>query len=111
MPVATSIEAVLAFGALMAVGSAAFGSASWAMLADLSASAHSGQLLGLANAGTAGAAAMAGAFGIVVDAAGFGATFAIAAACTLAGGVLAMHLTDVRLRAAIPFSASAEGAR
>lgn len=111
MPVATSIEAVLAFGTLMAVGSAAFGSASWAMLADLSASARSGRLLGLANAGTAGAAAMAGALGIVVDAAGFGATFSIAAACTLAGGVLALQLAEVRLRAATPFTASAEGAR
>lgn len=111
MPTATSIELVLAFGALMALGSAAFGSASWAMLADLSASAHSGRLLGLANAGTAGAAAMAGAFGIVVDAAGFGPTFVIAAACTLAGGVLALHLTDVRPRAATLLIASAEGAR
>lgn len=111
MPTATSVEVVLAFGALMAAGSAAFGSASWAMLADLSASAHSGRLLGLANAGTAGAAAMAGAFGIVVDAAGFGATFALAAACTLAGGVLALHLTDVQPRAATLLTASAEGAR
>ena len=92
LAVASSLEAVLAFGALMAVGTAAFGSASWAMLADVTDSAQTGRLMGLANLGTAGAAAMAGAFGILIDAGGFGPAFVVAAACTLAGGSLALSL-------------------
>ncbi len=92
---ATSVETLLLFGALMALGSAAFGSASWATLADLTASADAGRLLGLANLGTAGAAAAAGIFGLLIDAGGFGPTFLIAAACSLAGGALAWTLADV----------------
>ena len=94
LPTVSSLEGVLAFGALMAVGSAAFGSASWAMLGDLTASADAGRLMGLANFGTAGAAAGAGAFGLLIDAAGYGPAFLLAAACSLAGGVLAWTLVD-----------------
>ncbi len=94
LPASTSIEAILAFGGLMALGSAAFGSASWAMLADLTATADAGRLLGIAHLGTAGAAAGAGAFGILIDAAGYGAAFGLAAACSLAGGLLAWRLID-----------------
>jgi MFS family permease len=96
LPAAGSLEAVLVFGALMAVGSAAFGSASWAMLADLTRSAHAGRLMGLANLGTAGAAAAAGLFGFAIDGMGFGPAFALAAASSLAGGALAWTLGDVQ---------------
>lgn len=92
LALASSLEAVLAFGAMMAIGSAAFGSASWAMLADLTDSAQTGRLMGLANLGTAGAAAAAGTFGILIDAGGFGPAFVVAAACSLAGGALAWSL-------------------
>ncbi|MGQ0608239.1 MAG: MFS transporter [Chloroflexota bacterium] len=95
LPSSTSIEAILASGGLMALGSAAFGSASWAMLADVSATPHAGRLLGIAHVGTAGAAAAAGAFGLIIDAAGYEAAFGLAAACSLAGGVLAWRMTDV----------------
>jgi MFS family permease len=94
LPIAGSMESVLAFGALMALGSAAFGSASWAMLADFVPSARAGRLMGAANLGTAGAAAAAGLFGYLVDAAGFGPTFAAAAAMSLAGGAVAWTLGD-----------------
>jgi MFS family permease len=100
---------VLAFGALMAVGSAAFGSASWAMLADLTRSAHAGQLMGLANVGTAGAAAAAGLFGFVVDGAGFDPAFALAAVSSLAGGALAWTLGDAH-RSTEVLIGSTEGA-
>lgn len=85
---ATSAE-ILLYGSLMAIGSAAFGSASWALLGDLVAGPAAGRLLGLANLGTAGAAAAAGVFGILIDARGFGPAFAIAAAACLLGGLVA----------------------
>lgn len=109
LPSAGSLAEILAFGALMACGSAAFGSASWAMLADLSPSADAGRLMGLANLGTAGAAAAAGLFGLLVDGAGYGPAFVVAAASSLAGGALAWTLADVH-RPAAGFIGSAEGA-
>lgn len=89
LPLASSIELIVAFGALMAIGSAAFGSASWARLADLTPSADSGRLLGIAHLGTAGAAAAAGLFGLVIDAAGYEVAFPFAALFTVAGGFMA----------------------
>jgi MFS family permease len=94
LPIVTSLGALLAFGVLMALGSAAFASASWAALADLTATPDAGRLLGFANLGTAGAAAAAGAFGLLIDSGGFGPAFILAAACSLAGGALAWTLTD-----------------
>lgn len=108
LPTAGDASLVLVFGGLMAAGSAAFGAASWAMLGDLTASDDAGRLLGIANVGTAAAAALAGAFGLVVDNAGFSVTFALAAACSAAGGLLAFRITEHA-----PFAASiasAEGA-
>ena len=99
LPSAGSMPSILAFGALMALGTAAFNVASWAALSDMTAAADTGRLLGLANFGTAGAAAAAGAFGLLIDAgnAGGGASgyllaFEIAAACTLLSGALAWKL-------------------
>lgn len=96
LPTAGSIELVLVFGVLMAVGSAAFTASSWAALADLTATADAGRLLALANFGTAGAAAAAGAFGLVIDAGdalgtgiGFSIAFAACAVAALGGGALA----------------------
>lgn len=96
LPAAGSIPAILAGGALMALGTAAFSAASWAALTDLTPPVDAGRLLGLANFGTAGAAAAAGAFGVLIDAGNVGGAangylfaFEIAAACTLLGGVLA----------------------
>ena len=95
MPLASSTELIVAFGGMMALGTATFGAASWAMQADMTASRQSGELLGLANLGTAGAAAGAGAFGMVIDLAGYGPAFLVAAACSVAGGLLAWQLDGV----------------
>jgi MFS family permease len=58
---------ILLFGGLMAVGSAAFAGANWALTADLVPQAEAARFFGLANAGTAGAAAAAGLLGPLVD--------------------------------------------
>ncbi|HEX2222416.1 MAG TPA: MFS transporter [Candidatus Limnocylindria bacterium] len=96
---AERMEAVLAFGTLMALGSAAFGAGSWALLTDLVAPSGAGRLLGLANFGTAGAAAAAGLAGPIIDAGervapGLGFTLALgaAAAASLAGGLLVLGM-------------------
>lgn len=103
LPTAGSIGHVVAFGVPMALGSAAFNAASWAALTDLTPSADAGRLLGFANVGTAGAAAAAGAVGLLIDAgnraqAGHGYTlaFGLSAALTLAGGVVAWRLGPPR---------------
>lgn len=95
---AASAGAMLLFGGLLSLGSAAFASANWAMTADVAPQDEAARFFGLANFGTAGAAAAAGLFGPLVD--GFNratpgtgftalfiaaaAAFAISAAC-LAG--------------------------
>jgi MFS family permease len=64
---ATSSWDILLFGGLMAVGSATFSTANWALVADLAPPAEAARFLGLANIGTAGAAAAVGLLGPVVD--------------------------------------------
>jgi MFS family permease len=64
---ASSSATILLFGGLMALGSAAFSAANWALTADLAPPAEAARFLGLANLGTAGAAATAGLFGPLVD--------------------------------------------
>lgn len=88
LPLAGSLPAILVFGSLMAVGSAAFGAGSWAALADATAERSTGRLLGIANLGTAGAAAAAGLFGPLIDAAGFGPAFALAGVLAAAGALV-----------------------
>jgi hypothetical protein len=90
------MAAILALGSLMAVGTAAFGAGSWAALADETDGLRSGRLLGIANVGTAGAAAAAGLFGPMIDAAerlvpgsGYASAFTVAGAAAGLGGILA----------------------
>lgn len=64
---ASSPGAILLFGSLMSLGSAAFSSANWAMTADVAPPKEAARFFGLANFGTAGAAAAAGLFGPLVD--------------------------------------------
>lgn len=59
---------ILVFGSLMAVGSAAFAAANWAAVADLAPPTEAARFMALANFGTAGAAAIAGLFGPLIDA-------------------------------------------
>jgi len=107
---AGSLPAIVGFGTLMAIGTAAFGAANWAALADAGAGPRSGRLLGIANFGTAGAAAAAGLFGPLIDAAdalapgaGYGVAFAVAAGVAVVGGVVGWRaprpLDRPRLRA------------
>ena len=65
--VAGSPVSILLSGGFMAIGTAAFAGANWALTADLVPSSEGGRFLGLANVGTAGAAAAAGLFGPLVD--------------------------------------------
>ena len=58
---------ILLFGGLMAMGSAAFSGANWALTADMAPPSEAARFFGLANIGTAGAAAAAGLFGPLLD--------------------------------------------
>jgi hypothetical protein len=99
----------------MALGSAAFAAANWAMTADLAPPQQAGRFFGLANVGVAGAAAAAGLFGPLVDAGnsfqpglGFSAVFVIGA---LAFGLSVLALRPLGQAAAQPFAAQPAGAR
>ena len=63
---ATSAQ-IFAFGALMAVGSGTFAAANWALATELAPEDEAARFMGLANIGTAGAAAVAGLAGPLVD--------------------------------------------
>jgi MFS family permease len=95
--VADSAAQILMFGSLMALGSAAFASANWALTADVTPPDEGARFFGLANIGTAGAAAVAGLLGPLVDwgnagAPGFGYTVLfIVAAIASAASALAIR--------------------
>ena len=94
LALAGSAPAIFLCGTLMALGTAAFTGANWALAADLAPPAEAGRFLGLANVGTAGAAAAAGLVGPLIDRAntaapggGYVALFvaaALAALCSVA---------------------------
>lgn len=65
--VADNPLSIFLFGGLMALGTAAFSGANWALTADLVPAHESARFFGLANIGTAGAAAVAGLSGPLVD--------------------------------------------
>jgi len=58
---------ILVFGGLMSLGSAAFAGGSWALLTDLVPKQEASRFFGLANFSTAGSAAAAGLFGLLID--------------------------------------------
>jgi Na+/melibiose symporter-like transporter len=96
---------IFVFGCLLSLGSAAFASANWAMTADVVPQAEAARYFGIANFGTAGAAAAAGLFGPLVDGVnrassggGFAALFAAAA---LAFVISAVSLRGLRNPAAL----------
>lgn len=64
---AGSLSQIFVFGCLLSLGSAAFASANWAMTADVVPQEEAARFFGIANFGTAGAAAAAGLFGPLVD--------------------------------------------
>lgn len=78
---------IILFGGLMGIGSAAFAAANWALTTDLAPPTEAARFLALANFGTAGAAAVAGLFGPLIDlgnrlGAGQGFTWLFMAAAT-----------------------------
>jgi MFS family permease len=86
---------MLMFGTLLAIGSAAFSTGNWALAADLAPKGEAARFLALANFGTAGAAALAGLFGLLIDlgnrldaGAGFTALFAAAAIAFIASALV-----------------------
>jgi MFS family permease len=108
LPMSNSVELVVPAGALMAIGTAAFGAGSWATLTDLAPPPDAGRLLGVANLGTAAAAGAAGIFGLLIDAGnqaqsgkGYAVAFVLSAASALAGGVVAWRIRPSRI--AMPY--------
>ena len=92
---ATTAWQIALCGSVMALGSAAFASASWALTADLVPPDEAGRFFGLANIGTAGAAAMAGLFGPLMDIApgsGYPVLFAGAAIAFVASAGVARSM-------------------
>ena len=77
------LAGVLVAGVLMSLGTAAFVTANWAALTDLSPPEDAGRLMGLANLGTGGAAACAGLVGPAIDAWGFTPTLVMATLAVL----------------------------
>jgi MFS family permease len=78
------LPGILAGGLLLALGNAAFLSASWAAMTGLVKPADSGRVMGIANLGTGLAAAAAGILGPLIDAAGFELALLVAASCVAA---------------------------
>lgn len=100
---------LLLFGSLMALGSAAFTGANWALTADLAPPAEAARFMGLANIGTTGATAAAGLLGLMVDAAnrlapglGYPALFVAAALASIAAALVLPRAAASPTRAAEP---------
>jgi len=64
---APSLLILAGTGSLLALGSGAFQAVNWALLSDYIPEGRGAQFYGLANIATAGASALAGLFGPVVD--------------------------------------------
>ncbi len=109
LAVAGTEPQMLLGGIGMAVGSALFGVANWAMLVDLAPAPEAGRYLGLANIGTAGAAAAAGLFGPLVDAVGFTALFGAAVVASLVAAALAGAIHPRPIATVQPESLRLEG--
>jgi MFS family permease len=112
---ARSAALIFAGGAVMALGSAMFAAANWARTADLAPVDEAARFFGLANIGTAGAAAAAGLLGPLVDwgnaaapGAGYTALF-VAAALAFAGSIAALRGAERAARQ--PEDGTAEGVR
>jgi MFS family permease len=88
-------------GALIAVGNAAFSTGNWAMLTDAVPAHAAARYMGLANLGTAGAAAAAGLFGPVIDLGnrasqgrGYTVVFLAASALMLTGAATVLRMPN-----------------
>ena len=100
---ARSYTQLLAFGAVLGLSIGIFLSVNWALLTDQVPEEEAGRYLGVSNLATAGAGAVAGIGGPIIDifnarAAGMGyvVLYVLAAACYLAGTVLLVKVREVR---------------
>jgi MFS family permease len=84
---AAGASGILIGGLLMAAGTAAFMTANWAATVDLVEATRAGRLMGIANLGTAAAAATAGLIGPLIEVAGFAPGLLLAAIAS-AGAVV-----------------------
>lgn len=101
----TSFSQIIIYGSLMAVGSGVFTATNWALTVDYAPSAEAGRFLAIANFGTAGAAAVAGIFGPLIDfgnqlgsSTGYTLLFAASAMAFLGSCYAAMRLTPLEQR-------------
>ena len=97
-----SSSQILIYGTLLALGSAIFSTANWALTADFAPTGEAARYLAIANFGTAGAAAAAGIFGPLIDfgnllgeGMGYSLLFAAASAAFLASS-LAVQRIELR---------------
>jgi MFS family permease len=105
----SSLVQVVAFGGLMAVGSALFMGANWALTADLAPRSEAARTFALANFGTAGAAAAAGLLGPLADitrslspSVGYGAVLVAAAIAIVAAIGVVVRISAPAARAPEP---------
>ncbi len=90
---ALGLGGVVAGGALMSIGTAAFMSANWAATADLASPHDAGRLMALANLGTALAAAAVGLLGPLIPSVGFAPVLMVAA---FASAAAALPVASIR---------------
>ena len=101
---AAGLAGLLAGGLLMSIGTAGFITANWAATVAVVPAPDAGRLMGIANLGTALAAAIAGLVGVLIDLVGFSPAL-VAAAAVSAAAVLPIvassrrpaHLTEARI--------------
>jgi MFS family permease len=100
---AAGIPGLLFGGLLMSFGTAAFVTANWAATTALVPGPDAGRLMGIANLGTAMAAATAGLIGPLIDFAGFPPALMVAAVVSAAAALpLGLSLADRTGRAVSP---------
>lgn len=99
LPLAGDTAQIAWLGIPLALGTAAFGAGSWAMVTDLVPPGDVARSMGLANYATVGAAAFAGLLGPLVDAgeratpgSGYTLLMVLASVSVLVGGLLALRL-------------------
>jgi Na+/melibiose symporter-like transporter len=102
---ARSVPAVLAFGAVIGMGTGIFLSANWALATDLIPEREAGKYLGLTNLATAGSGAAARLAGPLIDGVnalrpgaylGYPALFLLASASALSGVLLLLRIRSPR---------------
>ena len=90
------LAGLAAGGVVMSVGTAAFITANWAATTSIIPAPDAGRLMGIANLGTAVAAAVAGLAGPLIDLVGFAPTLIVAALVSAAACVPIIAFSTTR---------------